>query len=181
MSEEFRLKDDDEPTEAQPPLSSEQQDRLDRLMARMVSPEEHLRLEALLLERLKRHKPELEEMLKTMNGHWAYEDNFYRYYHSSWTVYGTQTTTEKAVALLRKLQPECKLNPMFEDIMGEGTGKTFELEHNRDWERHTRPMLEAFCHAKFMIEMAVRYADLPKPPQPMPSGWAALLYLFGLR
>jgi hypothetical protein len=46
-------------------------------------------------------------------------------------------------------------------------------------EEHLR--LEAFCHAKFMIEMAVRYADVPKPPHPMPSGWAALLYLYDLR
>ena len=33
----------------------------------------------------------------------------------------------------------------------------------------------------FMVEMAGRYADLPKPPQPMPSGWAAPLYLCDLR
>ena len=36
--------------------------------------------------------------------------------------------------------------------------------------RHTRPILEAFAHARFMVEMAVHYADLPEPPQPMPSG-----------
>jgi hypothetical protein len=48
-------------------------------------------------------------------------------------------------------------------------------------ERHTRPILEAFTHAKSMIEMAVRYADLPAPPAPLPSGWAALLYLYDLR
>ena len=29
-----------------------------------------------------------------------------------------------------------------------------------------------------MIEMAVRYADLEKPPDTLPSGWVALLYLF---
>jgi len=36
-------------------------------------------------------------------------------------------------------------------------------------------------HAGFMIEMAVRYADLPEPPQPMPNGWAAPVHLFDLR
>jgi tRNA(fMet)-specific endonuclease VapC len=41
--------------------------------------------------------------------------------------------------------------------------------------------LEAFFHARFFLEMAVRYADLAAPPQPLPSGYAALLYLFGLR
>ena len=38
-----------------------------------------------------------------------------------------------------------------------------------------------YYHPRFMLEMAVRYADLPQPPQPMPNGWAALLYLFDLR
>jgi hypothetical protein len=69
----------------------------------------------------------------------------------------------------------------FESIIREGTGKEFQREYNQEWDRHTRPMLEAFAHARFMIEMAVRYADLPEPPQPMPNGWAALLYLFDLR
>ena len=57
----------------------------------------------------------------------------------------------------------------------------FDFSHNQNWEQHTRPLLEAFFHSKFMIEMAVRYADLEKPPQALPSGWAALLYLFNLR
>jgi hypothetical protein len=85
------------------------------------------------------------------------------------------------VKLLRELLPECELNVSFEKIIREGTGKQFEIEHNDDWDRHTRPILEAFAHAKFMVEMAVRYADLSKPPQPMPSGYAALLYLYDLR
>jgi YVTN family beta-propeller protein len=125
------------------------------------------RLERLLLGRLKKHKAELEEMLQLLSGHWTYEDHFYRYYHASWKVFGTQTTPGRAVTLLRKLLPERELNLTFEDILAEGTGQ--EFESNQDWDRVTRPILEAFCHAKFMIEMAVRYAGLPQPPQPMPS------------
>ena len=83
--------------------------------------------------------------------------------------------------VLRDLLPERKLNIAFERIIREGTGKEFDLEHNKDWDRYTRPMLEAFAHAKFMVEMAVRYADLREPPQPMPNGYAALLYLYDLR
>ncbi len=49
------------------------------------------------------------------------------------------------------------------------------------WEEHTRPLLEAFMHAKFMIEMAVRYSDSTELPEMLPSGYAALLYLFDLR
>jgi hypothetical protein len=42
-------------------------------------------------------------------------------------------------------------------------------------------MLEAFFHARFFLEMAVRYANLPEPLSPLPSGYAALPYLHGLR
>ena len=45
----------------------------------------------------------------------------------------------------------------------------------------TRPILEAFFHARFFLEMAVRHAHLESPPSPLPSGYAALLYLYGLR
>ena len=183
MFEEFKLKDDNDPVapNASPPLSPEEQAQWDQAMARVLRPEEQRRLELLFLQRLKQHKAELEEMLKVMNGHWTYEDHFYRFYHCSFKVYGAQTTTERAVKLLRRLLPERQFNMMFEQIIRDGTGKEFTLEHNRNWARHTRPILEAFCHAKFMVEMAVRYADLPNTTVPMPSGWAALLYLFDLR
>jgi hypothetical protein len=45
-------------------------------------------------------------------------------------------------------------------------------------ERHVRR--DPFFHARFFLEMAVRYSDLKVPPRPLPSGYAALLYLFGL-
>jgi hypothetical protein len=138
-------------------------------------------LDRLLLQRLKEYKPELDSMLQDMTGHWTYEDPVYRFYHQSFKVYYVQETTQRAVALLQSLLPERRLNSAFAKIIAEGTGQTFEASHNEDWEHHTRPQLEAFFHARFMIEMAVRYATLNEPPQPMPSGWAALLYLFNLR
>ena len=181
MYQEFALKDDGSPLDPNPgrTFSPEEEKRLETMMSRRLRLEDRLRLERLLLERVKQHKPELEETLKEMSGHWHYEDHFYRYYHGSWKVYGTQSTTRKAVALLCKLLPERELNLMFEDILREGTGKDFQ--GNEDWERNTRPILEAFCHTKFMVEMALRYVDLPQPSQLMPSGWAALLYLYDLR
>ena len=39
----------------------------------------------------------------------------------------------------------------------------------------------AFYTAKVLLEMAVKYAELPDPPQMMPSGWAAILCLYDLR
>lgn len=139
------------------------------------------RLEPLLLQRLKELKPALQAMLTELGSHWTYEDGFYRFFHGSFKVYAIQESTTAAVELLKKLMPERKLNLQFEEIIRDGTGKEFDSSVNDNWNRETRPMLEAFAHAKFMVEMAVRYADLPAPPQPMPSGYAALLYLFDLR
>jgi hypothetical protein len=43
-------------------------------------------------------------------------------------------------------------------------------------------MVEAFFHARFMLEMAVKFGrSLDAAPERLPSGWAALLYLYGLR
>ena len=136
--------------------------------------------ERTLLGRLKEHKSELEEALKSMDDRW-HEDHFYPYYHGSFKVYSAQSTTARAVKLLRKLLPERELNPMFERLVQEDTGKVFQIEHKDDWERLMRPMLEAFSHAKLRIEMAVRYTELNEPPKPMPSGYAALLYLYNMR
>jgi hypothetical protein len=72
---------------------------------------------------------------------------------------------------------------MFEEIYRAGaSGKRFELTHNQDWTSHTRVFLEAFFHAKYFLEMAVKYGkELEKPPEMLPSGWAGLLYLYNMR
>jgi putative ABC transport system permease protein len=86
-----------------------------------------------------------------------------------------QDLQKRANAIIAKFNLKFKFVPIIRKITD------VHFDQNVDWDRHTRPMLEAFCHAKFMIEMAVKYADLPTPPQPMPSGWAAFLYLYDLR
>jgi hypothetical protein len=97
-------------------------------------------------------------------------------------VFGLQAKTLELVAALQALAPDRKLNARCLKIVGEGTGKTFELEHNQRWDEVTRPILEAFFHARFFLECAVRSArTLRAPPQLLPSDWAALHYLFDLR
>lgn len=136
--------------------------------------------ESLLLN-LKRDRPELEKLLAQCSDHWGYEDPIYRFYHQSFKVYRLQQQTKSMVEKLQALAPDLPLNPWFVQIVESGTGKTFLSEDNARWTEVTRPILEAFFHARFFLEMTVRYADLPAPPQPLPSGYAALLYLFGLR
>ncbi len=154
---------------------------LEKLSSHLLKPEKRQQLELLLLERLKQRKADLRKMLDVMSDHWTYEDHFYRYYHGSFKVYRARNTTAQAVKLLRELLPERELNLSFEKIISDGAGTEFNLRDNKNRDGHTRSILEAFAHAKFMIEMAVRYADLPEPPQVLPSGYAALLYLYDLR
>jgi hypothetical protein len=137
--------------------------------------------ESELLHNLKARLPELDALLEVSSSHWGYEDPIYRFYHHSFKVFALQSQTEKIVSALRQILPSHSLNARFLQIVAEGTSKEFSPGMNAAWERHTRPILEAFFHARFFLEMAIRYADLPSPPDPLPSGWAALLYLYGLR
>ena len=135
-----------------------------------------------LIRNLRKSLPKLEKLLADYSGHWEYEDPVYRFYHQSFKVYRVQVSTERIVAALRELQPGRKLNAYYQRILAEGTGKTFDLSHNKRWLEETRPMLEAFFHARFFLEMAVRYGKtVSAAPDLLPSGWATFLYLYDLR
>jgi hypothetical protein len=138
-------------------------------------------LERDLLAAIRHRRESLVRLLDKASGHWGFEDPVYRFYHQSFKVFSLQETTGRIVAALQDLLPGRALDPWFLQIVGEGTGHRFDMSCNKDWLRHTRPILEAFFHARFMLEMAVRHAELEEPPQTLPSGWAALLYLYGLR
>jgi len=135
------------------------------------------------LKNIKKHLPELEELQEEMNGMWFLEDHVYRFYHQSYKVYYIQSLTHEIVDELKKLAPKgCTLNEWFEKIVKEGTGKKFNMEHNDNWLKHTRPMVEAFFHAKYFLDMVCKYGkELKTAPNLLPSGWAGLLYLFNLR
>jgi len=137
--------------------------------------------ESELLSNLRVCRTDVGELLAKANDHWGYEDPVYRFYHQSFKVHSLQNQTKAIVELLRKLSPERGLNSWFVEIVAAGTGKEFRLEDNKQWTAVTRPILEAFFHARFFLEMASRYRSLEKPPTILPSGYAALLYLYGLR
>jgi len=146
------------------------------------SHEEKKLLETELLKQLKTRLPELEALLEKSDSHWHSEDMFYRFYHQSFKVYYLQADTETIVAALRDLLPGRELNEDFMRIVDGGTGRKFEPEHNQRWQEETRPILEAFFHARMMLQLAVQYAGkLDSPPSMLPSGWAAVLYLYRLR
>lgn len=149
----------------------------DTINAMAVDPHQRL-LDAITL-----HQSTLEGLLSEIDEHWGAEDLIYRFWHQSMKVYWLQSYTERIVAELTALAPGNRgLHPWFVLMMAEGTGKTFALEHNDDWLKHTRPIVEAFFHARYMLSMAVTYGrELESAPQMLPSGWAALLELYQIR
>jgi hypothetical protein len=135
-----------------------------------------------LFTNLKNALPQLQQLLEECSSHWGYEDPVYRFYHQSFKVFDLQLSTARIIEALRRLAPHRELNPWFRTIVEKGTGKTFNSKDNENWLATTRPILEAFFHARYFLEMAVKYgAELEHPPSMMPSGWAALLYLYNLR
>lgn len=147
-----------------------------------VSAADKLKRDQRLLTKLKRRLPTLKALLKEANGFIAYEDAVYRFYHHSFKVYRVQEVTIRIIEALCELAPGAPLNQRFADIVAEGTSKAWDNANNRRWEYETRPMLEAFFHARYFLEMACKYGkELKRAENMLPSGWAALLYLFDWR
>ncbi len=137
-----------------------------------------------LLANIKAKLPELEKLLERVSSPWFYEDRIYRFYYQSFKVYSIQDVTKEIVEALRSIAPEGQpLCKEFEEIIRDGaSGKKFEWEHNENWTHNTRVFVEAFFHAEFFLKMAIKYGkELEKAPNMLPSGWAALLCLYGLR
>lgn len=143
-----------------------------------------LKIDNQLLSNIKMNLPDLKKLLKEISSHWTYEDLIYRFYHNSFKVYAIQTVTKEIVDVLNSIAPlGCHFCPEFKEIINSGaSGKSFKYSHNRTWTKHARVFLEAFFHAKYFLEMAVKYGkELKTAPQIMPSGWAALLSLYNIR
>jgi hypothetical protein len=135
--------------------------------------------EANLLTNIKANLAPLEKQLEETGYH---EDLVYRFYHQSFKVYRIQSLTDQIAAKLQSLAPHLPLNTWFDEIIREGTGKEFDPGDNANWTAVTRPMLEAFFHARYFLEMVCKFGrELEEPPQILPSGWAAVLYLYNLR
>lgn len=144
-------------------------------------------LEEALLANLKAKMPMLEGKLAEYSGHWGYEDPIYRFYHGSFKVFYLQSSTKDIVDLLVSCAPTSgPMEPINEDFKrvyeaARAVGD-FQLEYNRDWHGKAGPVVAAFLHAKYFLEMAVRYGkELESAPDCLPSGWAAFLYFYNMR
>lgn len=147
---------------------------------------EHLRKrlqkDAELLDIIKVKLLELDRLHAAFQG--MYEDGVYRFYHHSFKVYQLQDFTLKAIEAFREIgkATDNELCAWLMQIVDAGTGKEWESDHNRNWLLHTRPMVEAFLHAKYFLEMMINCGrELDSAPTVLPSGWAAILELYNQR
>jgi hypothetical protein len=135
-----------------------------------------------LFANLKTHQLELLALQESCRD--TGDDGIYRFYHTSFKVYWRlQPLTLKIIEQLRALSPreDKTLNDLFEQIIASGTGHTFDLSHNQAWAAHTRPIVEAFMHARWFLDQLIIACDLEYPPSLLPEGWAAVLHLYNLR
>ncbi len=146
--------------------------------------------EVVLLGNIKREMPNLERILEqiTRTNLWGEEDLVYRFYHESKKGYYIQGLTQTIYSALERISPhqegEKIPDPYYRQIISEGmTGREHKNEDNQNWAQICRPMLEAFWHSKYFLEMAIKYGKAyPEvPKQRIKSGWAALLELYGLK
>ncbi len=112
-----------------------------------------------LLQNIHGQLEDLNRLLDTASSHWGYEDPIYRFYHQSFKVFFLQNSTQQIVEKLKGLLPDRPLNTWFEEIIAAGTGKSFTHDANKDWLAITRPILEAFFHARYFLEMACHYGQ----------------------
>jgi hypothetical protein len=133
-----------------------------------------------LLRRIKVALPQLEALYDDLDH--QYEDRVYRYYHGSDKVYVLQAGTQRIVQALQGLYPGRPLNEAFSRILKEGTGRSSEGITGTERTAQERRILEAFFHARYFLEMTIRYGkSLDIAPAWLPSGWASVLYLYDLR
>lgn len=142
-----------------------------------------LRVDDELLTNIKTNLPELTKLLEDVNNEWAGEDGIYRFYHQSFKVCYLQGYTLKILGTFERIRPEgTELNPWFKSIVNKGTGKNFDHSWNSAWVDSTIDITTAFFHAKYFLEMAIKYGkELDEAPSLLPTGWAALLYLYNSR
>lgn len=154
----------------------------ENLQKRMSRQEKAQESSDKLLANIKENKAEIEKLLDVFRQ--FEEDYVYRFYHQSFKVFGAAAQIKQAVELFQKIAPDSSpLNEWFSSIAKEAIGKEFDfVKTNQIWLSETRPILEAFWHSKYFLEQMLIAADeLETSPQLLPSGWAAVLYLYNLR
>ena len=138
----------------------------------------------LLFQRIKENEDTIWNLYKKCGGH-IYEDRMYRFYHSSLKVFWLQDVIKETVELLTMLNVNDppQFDKWFVDIVAEAQAKgEFKKEYRDNFQKHARPVVEAFLHCKYFLDMLVKCIKIEEEPTEIaPSGWLALTELYNIR
>ncbi len=136
---------------------------------------------------IKYNKDEIHKLYEANCGH-VYEDRIYRFYHYSFKVFYLQDSIDDIVAFLEKINPrpidyEPRLNKWFLDIIEDAKKEGgFKMSYNDNFPSHARPIVEAYFHCKYFVDMLESVATKDESPDGMiSSSFAAILELYNLR
>ena len=135
-----------------------------------------------LLNQIKNNLSEIDSLYRAFAS--CEEDFVYRFYHQSYKIFYATEEIKKAKDLFEKIAPDgIPLNDWYGKIADKAIGKSFDWKKtNPKWLDETCPILEAFWHSKYFLQQMLRFGtEFQNSPQLMPSGWAAILYLYNLR
>lgn len=136
---------------------------------------------AALLSAIKQHLPEIKKLAEYLHGPTA-TDRLYRYFHHSLKVYALQEMTEKAVELLQSVAPSLPLAPLLTIPVARGTGMKFDMSHNASWTWRALWITQAFLLVREVVDQVVASGEtLSEAPSSLPSEWALVLEVYGIR
>jgi len=149
--------------------------------------EERERMIQKLFASIKENKDAIHKLYEANCGH-VYEDRIYRFYHYSFKVFYLQDSISDIMEFLDKINPrpidyEHRFNKWFLDIV-EGAKKEgeFKMSYNENFPSHARPIVEAYFHCKYFVDMLEAIATKDESPDgTISSAFAAVLELYNLR
>lgn len=137
-----------------------------------------------ILNEIHEHGKEIHEINCMISNHKiGVENMIYSFYDSSFKVYELQSVTERMVDLFCVIG-KCHfqdLNPLYVEIISEGTNKKFDWSHKIRWSYETRPILEAFFHSHHLLQMMEKYGldrNSGNLALDLNEGWANVLNLY---
>jgi hypothetical protein len=135
-----------------------------------------------LRENIMKNLDSLKDLQALITSDHVYETKLYKFYHYSYKVYHLQDYTLEVIEALKKLL-DLPLHTNFMRQIELGTGKQFVQSQKVDWFEETVQITNAFMHAKYMLEMILKYGVIRADGKEsnFTYGWAAVLCLYNIR
>lgn len=153
----------------------------DLSVPRQVSPDDP---SWVLCERICERRAELDALAAEVADGSRFDpvEMIYRFWHQSFKVFYLQSHTVRIDEMFKELcPPGAELSPWFRELIDEGTGLVFDLSMNDTWSRSVRPIVDAFLHARFLLDRVREVTMEDATARIISYPYATVLELFSLR